>query len=218
MIQEIKIRDLNILKDTKLQSPTLDSILLGDFVKVNRHVKKVLEIGSGVGIISLLLAKKMKAKIIGVELQKDLFDLSIKNSFNNNLEVEYILDDIYNYSKNLYQEFDVIVTNPPYFVEKNENQLKKNESLQIARNEKTLSIEGILKISDKILKNRGHLYMIFRVERLDEIILYTSNTKLKLKEMQFVYTKKNHNALFVLTDFVKGVKSGVVVKKSLNIE
>lgn len=218
MIQEIKIRDLNILKDTKLQSPTLDSILLADFIKVNRHVKKVLEIGSGVGIISLLLAEKMKAKIIGVELQKELFELSIKNSFNNNLEVEYILDDIYNYAKNLYQEFDVIVTNPPYFVEKNENQLKKNESLQIARNEKTLSIEGILKISDKILKNRGHLYMIFRVERLDEIILYTSNTKLKLKEMQFVYTKKNANALFVLADFVKGVKSGVVVKKALNIE
>ncbi len=217
MIQEIKIKDLKILRDTNLQSPTLDSVILSDFVKINRKVKKVLDIGSGNGIISLILSKKMKAKIIGVEIQEELYNLSLMNLKLNNLEVEYILDDVYNYSKNLHQEFDVIVSNPPYFVENNENQLRDNQNLQIARNELSLKIEDIIKISDRVLKNMGHLYLVFRVSRLEEVIKYLQGTKLVIKELQFVYTKKNEDALLVLVDIVKGANIGVVVRSPLNV-
>ena len=217
MIQEIKIKDLKILRDTNLQSPTLDSVILSDFVKINRKVKKVFDIGSGNGIISLILSKKMKAKIIGVEIQEELYNLSLMNLKLNNLEVEYILDDVYNYSKNLHQEFDVIVSNPPYFVENNENQLRDNQNLQIARNELSLKIEDIIKISDRVLKNMGHLYLVFRVSRLEEVIKYLQGTKLVIKELQFVYTKKNEDALLVLVDIVKGANIGVVVRSPLNV-
>ena len=217
MIQEIKIKDLKILRDTNLQSPTLDSVILSDFVKINRKVRKVLDIGSGNGIISLILSKKMKAKIIGVEIQEELYNLSLMNLKLNNLEVEYILDDVYNYSKNLHQEFDVIVSNPPYFVENNENQLRDNQNLQIARNELSLKIEDIIKISDRVLKNMGHLYLVFRVSRLEEVIKYLQGTKLVIKELQFVYTKKNEDALLVLVDIVKGANIGVVVRSPLNV-
>ena len=217
MIQEIKIKDLKILRDTNLQSPTLDSVILSDFVKINRKVKKVLDIGSGNGIISLILSKKMKAKIIGIEIQEELYNLSLMNLKLNNLEVEYILDDVYNYSKNLHQEFDVIVSNPPYFVENNENQLRDNQNLQIARNELSLKIEDIIKISDRVLKNMGHLYLVFRVSRLEEVIKYLQGTKLVIKELQFVYTKKNEDALLVLVDIVKGANIGVVVRSPLNV-
>ena len=217
MIQEIKIKDLKILRDTNLQSPTLDSVILSDFVKINRKVKKVLDIGSGNGIISLILSKKMKAKIIGVEIQEELYNLSLMNLKLNNLEVEYILDDVYNYSKNLHQEFDVIVSTPPYFVENNENQLRDNQNLQIARNELSLKIEDIIKISDRVLKNMGHLYLMFRVSRLEEVIKYLQGTKLVIKELQFVYTKKNEDALLVLVDIVKGANIGVVVRSPLNV-
>ena len=218
MIQKIKIKDIELMQDTELQSITLDSVALADFVKINRCAKKVLEIGSGNGIISLLLAKKMKAKIVGVEILKKSYDLAIENANNNEIKnVEYINEDIKEFSKHIFQEFDIVVSNPPYFLESNENQIKKDSCKRIARNEENLKIEEIIAISNAILKNRGHLYLIFRVERLDEILEYLLGTKLVAKVLKFVYTKRDAKALLVLVDCIKGVKKGLVVEAPLNV-
>ena len=76
MIQEICIKGLKILQNVDLQSVTLDSLVLADFVKINRKVKNILEIGSGNGIISMLLYKKTSANIQGVEILKESYELA----------------------------------------------------------------------------------------------------------------------------------------------
>ncbi|WP_277284964.1 methyltransferase [Sneathia sanguinegens] len=217
MIQEICIKGLKILQNVDLQSVTLDSLVLADFVKINRKVKNILEIGSGNGIISMLLYKKTSANIQGVEILKESYELAVENMRANNMEIEYINADIKEYSKGLHQNFDVIVSNPPYFIEKNENQKKKNILKQIARNEEDLKIEDIIEISNRLLKNMGHLYLVFRVERLDEVLEYISKTKLVAKVLKFVYTKNTDNALLVLIDCIKSGKKGLIVEKPLNI-
>ena len=68
---------MEIIQRNDFQNFTLDSVLLGDFVKINRKTKKILDIGTGCGVISLILAKKSKAEIIGIELQEEMSEVAV---------------------------------------------------------------------------------------------------------------------------------------------
>ena len=214
MIHKIKIKDLDMYQDTEMQSITFDSILLSEFVKINSKVIKILDIGAGNGIISLLLSKKTSANVTAVEILEKSCELAILNAKENNVDIEVLNCDIKEYAKNKHQIFDVIVSNPPYFIENNKEQLRNSEYMQIARNENDLKISDIISISNKLLKNNGHLYLIFRCDRLDEIITYFEKTKLRVKVLKFVYTKEKSNALFCLLDAIKGANRGLVIEES----
>ena len=90
------LKDMEIIQRNDFQNFTLDSVLLADFVKINRKTKKILDIGTGCGIISLLLAKKSKAKIVGIEIQEIMSEIAKKNIENNGVknQVEILSDDI----------------------------------------------------------------------------------------------------------------------------
>ena len=77
------IKGMEIIQRNDFQNFTLDSVLLADFVKINRKTKKILDIGTGCGIIPMLLGKKSQAEIIGIELQKEMSDIAEKNIKNN---------------------------------------------------------------------------------------------------------------------------------------
>ena len=112
------LKDMEIIQRNDFQNFTLDSVLLADFVKINRKTKKILDIGTGCGIISLLLAKKSQAKIVGIEIQEIMSEIAKKNINNNGVknQVEILSNDIKNFKKLFKRdEFDAIVTNPPYF-------------------------------------------------------------------------------------------------------
>lgn len=218
MITNIKIKDFNIYQDTELQSVTIDSLLIADFVKINRKSKKILDIGAGNGIISILLSKKTNAKIHGVEILKRSYDLAIKNIIKNNLNIEMFNDDIQNFYKSKHQQYDIIVSNPPYFdFEKNENQMKRNIEKQIARNEKSLTIEKLISVSSFMLKNNGHLYLVIRSDKLFKVFAYLKKYKLIPKVLKFVYTKNDANAKMVLLDCAKNVNEGLVVENSIYV-
>nr|WP_244951932.1 methyltransferase [Streptobacillus felis] len=203
-----------------LQSVTLDSVLISDFVNINRKTKKILDIGSGFGIISMLINKRTQAEIVGVEINKKAYEISLENLINNNIDkVEFINKDILKYREFLEeQSFDIIVSNPPYFNHKDENQLKKEIDLVNARVEKTLSIKDIINLSIYLLKNKGSLYLIFRTERLIEIIGYLKDTCLEIKKLKPVYTKIGDNkALISMVEIVKSAKSGFVLENPIYI-
>ena len=103
------IKDLKIIQRNDFQNFTLDSVLISDFVKINRKTKKVLDIGTGCGIISILLAKRSKAQIVGIELQEEMAEIAKKNVENNgfNEQISIIDEDIKNYKKIFLQaQFD----------------------------------------------------------------------------------------------------------------
>ena len=168
------IKNMKIIQRNDFQNFTLDSVLLSDFVKINRKTKKILDIGTGCGIIALLLAQRSKAQITGVELQKTMAEIAERNVENNKFEnqVKIINEDIKNY-KNIFNrdEFDTIVTNPPYFEFTGDiSQTNDLEQLANARHNINLSLEEIIKISSYLLKNMGSFSIVFRSERLVEVL------------------------------------------------
>lgn len=214
----VKISGFDLIQKKGLQSTTLDSLLLADFVRINGRSKNILDIGSGFGIISMILARKSKAKVYGVELNEESYVLSQENRKNAKLDnLEYINMDINNYKKIFKEQtFDIIVSNPPYFEEKNIENMRNMISINDARFENTLSIKKVIDISRVLLKNRASLYLIFRTERLMEILGYINGTNMEIKRLKPVYTKYNDDSsLISMIEIMKNVKSGFVMESPI---
>ena len=210
------IKGMEIIQRNDFQNFTLDSVLLADFVKINRKTKKILDIGTGCGIIPMLLGKKSQAEIIGIELQKEMSDIAEKNIKNNDYknQIKIINNDIKNYEKIFKtDEFDSIVTNPPYFEFKGDiNQINNSPKMSIARHNINLTLKEIIQISSRLLKNSGYFSIVFRSERLIEILELLTKYNLEPKRLKNCYTKRNENAKICLIEAIKNSNKG------LNIE
>lgn len=214
----VKISGFDLIQKKGLQSTTLDSLLLADFVRINGRSKNILDIGSGFGIISMILARKSKAKVYGVELNEESYILSKENKKNAKLDnLEYINMDINDYRERFKEQyFDIIVSNPPYFEEKNKENMRNIDSINNARFENTLSIKQVINISRILLKNRASLYLIFRTERLMEILEYINGTNMEIKRLKPVYTKYNYEtSLISMIEIMKNVKSGFIMESPI---
>ena len=135
----------------------------------------------------------------------------------NNLEnkVEIINTDIKNLDK-LFEinSFDAIVTNPPY-KDKNTGKINDNEYKYISRHETTANLSDFIKISFKLLKDKGALYMVHRPERLIDIIYELRDNKLEPKNIKLVYSNINKEPKLVLIKAVKNAKKFLKVDKPL---
>jgi tRNA1Val (adenine37-N6)-methyltransferase len=211
-------KNIKIYQDNKMFNFSLDSVLLPNFVTINKSIKKILDIGTGNAPIPLILSTKTKAKIIGVEIQKEVFNLAVKSVLYNNLEeqIELINEDI----KQLYKEwetdeFDVITCNPPFFKIKVKSHINDSSYKTMARHEKELNLNDIMYISKKILKNGGIVSIVHRPERLVEIIDIMRENNIEPKRMQLVYPKVNSEANIILIEGRKNGKPGLKIMPPL---
>ncbi len=205
-------KNLRVYQDSEMFNFSIDSILLPNFVTVNKNIQKILDIGCGNLPISLILTTKTKAKITAVEIQKDVYDLALKNLKLNKLEeqIELINDDICNLYKEIPTEtFDVIVCNPPFFKVNPTSHLNKNDYKTIARHEVTLNLDDLFKISKKLLKNNGIISIVHRPERLDDIIEAMHKYNITPKKIQLVYPKKDKDANILLIEGTKNGNAGI---------
>ncbi len=206
--------NLRLYQDSDMFNFSLDSILLPNFVTLNSKINNILDIGCGNLPVSLILTQLSDAKITAVEIQKDVYDIALKNLKFNHLEnrINLINDDINSLYKNMDTDiFDVIVCNPPYFkVDENSN-LNKNDYKTIARHEIKLNLDDIYKISRKLLKNGGVVSIVHRPERLMDILEAMKNNNITPKRIQFVYPKKDREANILLIEGSKGGKPGVKI-------
>lgn len=199
---------------------SLESVLLPNFVTINPKTKNILDLCTGNAPIPLILSTRTKANIIAVEIQKDIFDLAIKTININNLnsQIKIINDDIKNI-KNQYESdyFDIITVNPPYF--KATELSIKNEDLHktIARHEYMITIEDIVKISKKLLKNNGRLAIVHRTERFFEIIDLLKENNLMPKKIQFIHPKQDSESNLFMIEAVKNGKEGATFLSPLYI-
>lgn len=207
-IDDLEYKGLKIVQNNNGFCFGIDAVLLSDFAKEIKNGAEVLDLGTGTGIVSILLCGKTNLKhITGVEIQKDVYKMAKKSIKLNNLEEKFniINEDIKELSKKFTaNSFDAIVTNPPY--KKNDTGLKNsNEYKIISRHEVMCNIEDIIKISSKLLKNNGKLYMVHRPERIKDIIVNLDKYKMQIKEMRFIHPNVNKKPNMVL---IKAVKNG----------
>ena len=194
-------KNIKIYQNTQMFSFSLDSVLLANFVNINKKVSNILDIGTGNAPIPLILSQKTDAKITGVEIQEDVFSLAMKSIQYNKLQnqITVINDDINNKYKEWNSEsFDIITCNPPFF--KITETVKLNESVykRYARHEITLNIEQIFKIARKLLKNNGTINLVHRPDRLVEILSIMEQNNIEPKRLRFIYPRINESANMVL--------------------
>lgn len=201
-------KNMYIMQDTDMFNFSLDSVLLPNFVTINKNVSNILDIGCGNAPIPLILSTKTEAHITGVEIQKEVFDLAVESVKINNLEdkINIINADINELYKELETEsFDIITCNPPFFKVKENSNLNESEYKTIARHEVKLNLDDIMKISRKLLKNNGVLGLVHRPERLVDIIDVMCKNNIEPKKIRLVYPKKDKEANILL---IEGTKNG----------
>ena len=217
-VDDLEFKELKIIQKNNGFCFGIDSVLLSDFAKEIKNNSNVLDLGTGTGILSILLSGKTNLKkIYGIEIQKDIADMAQRSVKLNKLEnrIEIINSDIKNL-RNIFDInfFDAIVTNPPY---KNQNsgKINENEYKYISRHETTANLSDFIKISVQLLKDKGSFYMVHRPERLIDIIYELRSHKLEPKNIKFVYSNKEKEPKLVLIKAVKNANKFLKVEKPL---
>ena len=207
-IDDLEYKGLKIIQNKEGFCFGIDSVLLSDFAKNIKNSAKVIDLGTGTGIINILLSGKTEAQeLVGVEIQPEVAEMAKRSIKLNKLEnrIKIINDNILNLEK-IYKKnyFDVVVTNPPY--KKINTGVINNESKkQISRHEITASLRDFIHISAYLLKDFGEFYMVHRPERLVDILSIMREEKIEPKKIKFVYPNKNKKTNLVL---IKGIKFG----------
>lgn len=211
-------KNLFIFQDDDMFKFSLDSLLLANFVTINKRSSNILDVGTGNGPIPLIMSTKTKAKIIGVEIQKKVAELADASVTENGLteQIRIINDDINSYYK--YEEsekYDIITCNPPFF---NNKQIKnKSEYKTLARHEQTLTLEDILIISRKLLKNKGIIGLVHRPERMVDIFVAMRSNNIEPKKIRLIYPKKGREANMILIEGMKNGHPGLKIMQPLYI-
>lgn len=207
-IDDLEFKNLKIIQNKEGFCFGIDSILLTDFAKNIKQNSKVIDLGTGTGIIPILLYGKTKnTKFVGVEIQSEVAEManrSVKlNLLENNIEILNTnileLSKIYNRGS-----FDVVTTNPPY-KKINTGVINENNKKLISRHEITASLEDFIRTASFLLKDLGEFYMVHRPDRLVDIFYEMRKNKIEPKKIKFIYPNKNKKTNLVL---IKGIKNG----------
>lgn len=219
-IDDLEFKGLKIIQNEKGFCFGMDSVLLSDFAKNMKNNSTVLDLGTGTGIIPILLCGKTNLKkVVGIEIQQDVANMAKRSSQLNNLQdrFEVVNTNIIDL-KNIYekQSFDVIVTNPPYKKE-NTGITNENEAKLISRHEITANLEDFISISKDLLKDKGEFYMVHRPERLADILSLMRKYKIEPKILKFVSPNKNKEPNLILIKGIKNANSFLKVEKNLYV-
>ncbi len=214
------IKSINLLQPKKGYRFSVDALLLENFISAKK-LHKGIELGTGSGIISILLAKRYKnAKIFAVEIQKSIAHCAEQNVKINKLEgrVEVLKEDIRNLRKVFSaNKFDFVFSNPPFRKTKT-GLLSIDKERAIARHEIRITLSALINTAAYLLKHTGRFYLIYHPFRLIELIDLLKKARLEPKRMRFVHsrrvgpclpagrspTKSGEEAKMVLVEAVKG--------------
>lgn len=222
LLEDERIDDLNrngykIIQNKNKFCFGMDAVLLSGFANA-KPGDKVLDLGTGTGIIPILMEAKTEAeKLTGLEIQEESADMARRSVALNHLEdkVEIVTGDIKEASKIFGgASFNVITTNPPYMNE-NHGLTNPNVPKAIARHEILCNLDDVIRESAKLLVPGGRFYMVHRPHRLVEIINTMTKYKIEPKRIKMVHPYVDKEANMVLIEGIRGGKSMVKVESPL---
>ena len=192
----------------------MDAVLLSGFAKI-KPGSRVLDMGTGTGIIPILLEAKTEGKhFTGLEIQEESADMARRSVAVNGLshKIDIVVGDIKEASSIFAaSSFDAVVTNPPYMI--NEHGLvNPAEEKAIARHEIKCTLEDVVREGAKVLKPSGHFFMVHRPYRLAEIFVVLKKYKLEPKRMKLVHPYTDKEPSMVLIEACKGGKPSLKVE------
>lgn len=203
---------LQVLQGKRGYRFSVDAVLLSQFIKIRKD-EKVIDLGTGCGILPLLLSQTTKAhSFVGVEIQKRLAELARKNVVLNHLEhrISILRKDLRKLRESFPPgSFHVVLSNPPY---RKYRTGRVNPSVEkaIARHEIKGTLQDSISIASYLLPPKGRCYVIFPALRTVDLLVVLRNEKLEPKRLQFVYPRIGEDAKFILVESIKN--SGVELK------
>ena len=218
-IDDLQRNGYRILQDPDRFCFGMDAVLLSGFVKV-KPGEKVLDMGTGTGVLPILLEAKTQAgHLTGVEIQPESADMAKRSVALNGLEekISIIAGDIKE-AEHLFgaASFDVVTSNPPYMIA-DHGLTNPNDAKAIARHEILCTLEDVISQTARVLKPGGSFYMVHRPFRLTEIMVLLHSYKLEPKRIQFVYPYVDKEPNMVLIEANRGGRPGLRMEKPLII-
>jgi tRNA1(Val) A37 N6-methylase TrmN6 len=216
-IDDLNRNNYKIIQNTGKFCFGMDAVLLSGYAKVLPG-ERVLDLGTGTGIIPILLTAKTQGKhFTGLEIQEESADMARRSVAMNKLEdkVDIVVGDIKEASVIFGQaSFDVVTSNPPY-MNSNHGIVNPGEAKAIARHEILCSLDDVVREAGRLLRPNGRFYLVHRPFRLVEIIKTLTEYKLEPKRMKLVYPYVDKEPNMVLLECIKGAKSMIKVEAPL---
>lgn len=218
-VDDLQRNHLKIIQDPGKFCFGMDAVLLSGFATA-KEGDRVLDMGTGTGILPILMSAKTKAAhLTGLEIQEESADMANRSVLLNGLEerISIKLGDIRE-AGNIFgpASFEVITCNPPYML--NQHGLQNPDMPKaIARHEVLCNLEDVISQSAKLLVPGGKLFMVHRPFRLAELIALMVQYKIEPKRMQLVYPYIDKEPNMVLIEGCRGGKSRMTVEKPLII-
>lgn len=219
-IDDLEFKGLKLIQNKNGFCFGVDAVLLSDFAKSIKKGANVVDIGTGTGIISILLCGKTNLnKIYAIELQEEVAEMASRSVKLNNLEnrmevININIKDCFNVLEK--NKYDAVVTNPPY--KKHDTGAKNIDKRQlISRHEVECNLEDIIKNGSLLLRDLGEFYMVHRAERMIDIFVTLRKYKLEPKLVRFVHSKPNEKPNLILVKAVKCAKEFLKIEKPLVI-
>lgn len=218
-IDDLQRNGYRIIQNPKKFCFGMDAVLLSGFVRVKAGAR-VLDLGTGTGIIPILLeAKTNAAHLTALEIQKESADMARRSVQLNGLadKIDIVTGDIKEADK-LFQaaSFDAVTCNPPYMIGQH-GLTNPEEPKAIARHEILCTLDDVIRNAAKLLKPGGNFFMVHRPFRLAEIITVMTQYRLEPKRMQLVYPYVDKEPNMVLIEGCRGGRSRMTVEKPLII-
>ncbi|MDE6656305.1 MAG: tRNA1(Val) (adenine(37)-N6)-methyltransferase [Anaeroplasmataceae bacterium] len=204
---------LEIYQDTEGFNFSIDTMLLADFVTVTTRTKHICDLCSGNAPIPLYLTLRTPAQIVGVEVQKDSYDLAVKSIEENHLEnrIQMILDNLIGISAKIGKNcYEVVTCNPPFF-KVGDNHINPSDKKAIARHEVLATLDDIVKEAACLLNSKGRFAMVHRPDRLLEILEVFKRYHIEPKRLRFVYPKLGSSCNHILIEGIKDGSSGGLI-------
>lgn len=205
-IDELQRDGYRIIQNTEKFCFGMDAVLLSDFAAA-RPYGRALDLGTGTGIIPILMAAKAKGEhLTGLEIQADMAEMARRSVALNGLEskIEIVTGDIKGASKRFGgASFDVVTCNPPYMAD-SRGLKNPRDAKAIARHEVLCSLEDVIRETAGLLKSGGHFYMVHRPGRLADIMELMMRCRVEPKRMRMVHPYADAEANMVLIEGVRG--------------
>ncbi len=206
-VDDLQLKGLKIIQNPDGFCFGIDAVLVSNFAQIKKN-GVVVDLGTGTGIIPLLISGKSTAKkIYGVEVQDTVADMANRSVLLNNLSdrIEIVHDNLKNIHKHLDKGIaDVVISNPPYMPAGGAI-INPGSYKAISRHEVLCTLEDVIKTASSLLKEKAGFYMVHRPSRLVDIISICRENKLEPKVIRFIHPKQGKEPNIML---VKCVKAG----------
>ena len=216
-IDDLERNNFKIIQNPARFCFGMDAVLLSGFAFV-REGETAIDLGTGNGIIPILLAAKTPGKhFTGLEIQHDNVDMAQRSVRLNHIEdrVDIVEGDIKTASADFGKAaFDVVTSNPPYMIG-NHGLVNPDSAKALARHEILCTLEDVVREAALLLKPQGRFYLVHRPFRLAEILVCLKEHKLEPKRMKLVHPFIDKEPNMVLIEAVRGGKSRMTVEPPL---